>query len=129
MRTRFAENFTAILKLRDISQSQFAKLYGVRPSTINQWANGKREPTYHDLLCICILLNIDVKDILGYNPRTRESILYDIICSNVEFQNEQRELQAEMRNAKKEDFEIIQACQDLYKKKYEEYKKIFNFDD
>ena len=97
MKTKFAENFTAILKIRDISQSQFARLYGVKQNTVSQWANGKREPTYHDLLCICALLEIDIKDILGFTPRTRDLILRDIIGNNADFQKAQNDLQLKMR--------------------------------
>ena len=129
MRTKFAENFTAILKIRDISQSQFARLYGVRQNTVSQWANGKREPTYHDLLCICTLLNIDIKDILGYTPRTRTEILRDIIGGSDSFQKEQADLIEHLQQEGKSHTEIKTACENLYISKYEEYKNIFAFDD
>ena len=129
MKTKFAENFTAILKIRDISQSQFARLYGVKQNTVSQWANGKREPTYHDLLCICALLEIDIKDILGFTPRTRDLILRDIIGNNADFQKAQNDLQLKMRKNGHPDAEIVQACNELYNSKYEEYKKVFGFKD
>lgn len=129
MKTKFAENFTAILKIRDISQSQFARLYGVKQNTVSQWANGKREPTYFDLLCICTLLDIDVKDMLGYTPRTREAILREIIGGNDIFQQEQKELQDKLFKEGLQPPEVIEACNELYKIKYEEYKKIFGFSD
>ena len=128
MRTKFAENFTAILKIKDISQSQFAKLYGVKQNTVSQWANGKREPTFHDLCCICALLDIDFKEILGFTPRAKEAIRHDIIA-NEDFQLEQDALQKEMFQRGKTDKEIVQACEELYQKRYLEYKKVFGFDD
>ena len=118
--TKFAQNFSDILRLKNISQSQFARLYGVKPNTVSQWANGKREPTYHDLICICTLLDVEVKELLGYTPRTRNAILRDIIGSNPDFQKEQAELLKEGKG--------IKDCEELYQKKYEEYKAIFGFD-
>ena len=128
MRTKFAENFTAILKIKDISQSQFAKLYGVRQNTVSQWANGKREPTFHDLCCICALLDIDFKEILGFTSRAKENIRRDIIA-NEDFQLEQETLQKELFQMGKTDKEIVEACEELYQKRYLEYKKVFGFDD
>ncbi len=127
MRTKFAENFTDILRIRNISQSQFARLYGVKPNTINQWANGKREPTYHDLMCICTLLNVEVTELLGFNALTKQLVLRDIILRSEEFQKEQQTLQMQMYKSGKSDIEIIKACEELYQKKYEEYNKVFHF--
>ena len=129
MKTRFAENFSSILRIKDISQTQFAKLYGVKQNTVSQWANGKREPTFHDLMRICTLLDTDVKEMLGFTPRTRQAILRDIIGNNKEFQAEQDELQATMRAQGYNHTEIQKACEELYKDAYEQYKKIFNFDE
>jgi transcriptional regulator with XRE-family HTH domain len=129
MRTKFAENFSAILKIRDISQTQFAKLYGVKQNTVSQWANGKREPTFHDLCCICTLLNVDFKEILGYNPRTKEAILRDIIGGHDDFQKEQRALSMQMYKDGHSNTEINIACNELYQKRYNEYKKVFGFED
>jgi len=129
MRTKFAENFSAILKIKDISQTQFAKLYGVKQNTVSQWANGKREPTFVDLCRICTLLNVDFKEILGYNPRTKEAILQDIIGGHDEYQKEQSALSLQMHKDGYSDAEINVACKELYKKRYNEYKKVFGFED
>ena len=129
MRTKFADNFSAILKIRNISQSQFARLYGVKQNTVSQWANGKREPTFTDLTRICTLLDIDFKEILGYNPRTRKEILRDIIAGNQDFQRKQQELQADMKKSGSNLNEIAKACEELYKKEYQYYKEIFDFED
>ena len=127
MRTKFAENFDALLKAKNISQSQFAKLYGVRANTVNQWANGKREPTYHDLLSICVLLDVDIKEILGFTARTKEAILRDIIAGSDEFQTKQNEIYKKLFNEGKTDKEIAQACQELYEERYNFYAKIFKW--
>ena len=128
MKTKFAENFSSILKIRDISQTQFAKLYGVKQNTVSQWANGKREPTFHDLCCICALLDIDIKEILGFTPRTKEATRRAIIAGN-EFQTEQEALRKNMFKEGHSENEIIIACEELYQKRYNEYKKIFGFTD
>lgn len=129
MRTKFAENFSAILKIKNISQSQFARLYGVKQNTVSQWANGKREPTYHDLLCICTLLDVEVKELLGYTPRTRNAMIRDIVGSNATFQKAQHEMIEQMLKDKKNPIEIQYAIEELYQKTLEEYKNIFGFTD
>jgi len=129
MKTRFAENFSAILKIKDISQTQFAKLYGVKQNTVSQWANGKREPNFNDLCCICALLDMDIKELLGFNERTKEVIRREIIGGNDDFQREQKELQDRLSKEGKSHGEIIAACNELYKTKYEQYKRIFGFND
>ena len=129
MRTKFSENFSAILKIRGISQSQFARLYGVKQNTISQWANGKREPTFADLTRICALLDFNIDEILGYNQRSKKELLRDIIGGNQEFQKAQQELQNQMRKNGANSDEISKACEELYNMRYKEYKEIFNFED
>ena len=128
IKTKFAENFNDLLRIKGISQSQFARLYGVKQNTVSQWVNGKREPTYHDLVKICTLLNVDIKEILGFNPRTKKEILRDIIGGNQDFQNVQIELQAKLRKEGKSPTEISKACNELYEERFNEYKEIFGFD-
>lgn len=129
MNTKFAENFSALLKIKGVSQSQFAKLYGVKPNTVNQWANGKREPTFHDLLCICTLLNVDLKEILGYTPRTKKAILRDIIGNNKDFQTAQADLEKQLRSEGKNNIEIATSCEELYNEWYQLYAETFDFED
>ena len=129
MNTKFAENFTALLKVKGVSQSQFAKLYGVKANTVNQWANGKREPTFHDLLCICALLNVDLKELLGFNPRTKKSLLRDIIGGNKDFQTAQKDLEKRLFEEGKSLEEIATACEELYKERYTLYVEVFDFED
>ena len=125
MRTKFAENFSDILRQKGLSQSQFARLYNVKQNTVSQWANGKREPTYHDLVCICTLLNVDVNELLGVNERVKQTILRDIVAGHPEFQKEQKELQDRLFKEGADSVEVLRACQDLYLTKMEEYKKAF----
>ena len=129
MKTKFAENFTALLKVKGVSQSQFAKLYGVKANTVNQWVNGKREPTFHDLLCICTLLNVDLKELLGFNPRTKKALLRDIIGGNKDFQTAQKDLEKRLLEEGKSLEEIANACEELYKERYAFYVEVFDFED
>ncbi len=129
MNTKFAENFTALLKVKGVSQSQFAKLYGVKANTVNQWANGKREPTFHDLCCICALLNVDLKELLGFTPRTKKALLRDIIGGNKDFQTAQKDLEKRLFEEGKSLEEIATACEELYKERYALYVEVFDFED
>ena len=129
MKTKFAENFTALLKVKGVSQSQFAKLYGVKANTVNQWVNGKREPTFHDLLCICTLLNVEVKELLGFTPRTKKALLRDIIGGNKDFQTAQKDLEKRLLEEGKSLEEIATACEELYKERYALYVEVFDFED
>ena len=121
----FANNFTDILRIRGISQKQFAETLGVRPSTVNQWAKGKREPSYFDLVKIITLLDVDFNEIMGYRvyQHNREGILRDIIGASSEFQKEQMDLQNEMFSKGCSAAEISQACETLlseYKRRFEQ---------
>lgn len=62
----FAENLTDVLRIKKVSQKQLADLLGVKPNTVNQWVKGKREPTYDLLIKLCILLDTEPTEILGY---------------------------------------------------------------
>ena len=128
-RTRFAENFSELLRVKGISQKQLAEFLGVRPSTVNQWAKGKREPSFYDLLCICALLDIDVKELLGYTERTKQALLRDVIGSNKNFQDKQIELQNRLFAEGKMGNEVSQACEELYKEEYSIYQSLFGFRD
>ena len=121
----FANNFTDILRIKGISQKHFAEMLGVRPSTVNQWAKGKREPSYHDLVKIITLLDVDFNEIMGYGiyARNRELILRDIIGSSAEFQKAQIALQEDMRKKGNTDAEIVQACESLYEKFRAEFER------
>lgn len=62
----FAENLTDILRIKGITQKEFADKLGLGTSTVNQWARGKREPTYDMLIRICCILDITPNELLGY---------------------------------------------------------------
>lgn len=128
----FAENFSAYLKVKGISQSEFARLFGVKQNTVNQWANGKREPDLDTLCKICILFGISYDELLGYNKTVRKyksAILREIIGGNKEFQKEQMQLQDNLFKEGKTIFEVPKILNEFYEERYEEYRKIFDFKD
>ena len=131
MNNYFSNNFNEILRLKGISQKQFAELLGVRPSTVNQWAKGKREPSFKDLIRISTLLNVDFNELMGQLicSINKQAILRDIIGGSQAFQKEQRELQDEMAKRGCKYDEIIKACENLYLQYYEKYQAVFHFDD
>ena len=62
----FAKNLADILRIKNISQKKLGDLLGVKQNTVCQWVNGKREPTYDMLMEICILLDTDPSEMLGF---------------------------------------------------------------
>ncbi len=62
----FAENLGDLLRVKGLSQKKLAEGLNVRSSTVNQWIKGKREPEYDLLLRICIFLDIEPNELLGY---------------------------------------------------------------
>lgn len=66
----FADTLTDILRIKGISQTQFAKDLGIKQNTVSQWASGKREPNFDMLMRICYYLDVTPNDILSY-PRAK----------------------------------------------------------
>lgn len=128
----FSENFSAYLKVKGISQSEFARLFGVKANTVNQWANGKREPDFDTLCKICILFGVSLDEMVGYNKTLRKyktGVLRDIIGGNTSFQKEQAQLSDKLFKEGKTLAEVQKALNDFYNEKYKEYQKIFDFQD
>ena len=125
----FSENFSAYLKVRGLSQSEFARYFGVKANTVNQWANGKREPDFETLCKICVLFGVSFDEMLGYSnlERKKDGVLRFIIGENKVFQSEQKALQDNMRKSGKSDAEIQAECNKLYAKYFSEYESVFKF--
>lgn len=128
----FAENFSAYLKVRGISQSEFSRLFGVKANTVNQWANGKREPDLDTVCKICILFDVSLDEMIGYNKTIRKhktGVLREIIGGNSNFQREQAQITKKMFEEGKTIIEIQKVVNNFYEEKYKEYQKIFGFQD
>lgn len=67
----FAENLADLLRIKGVTQKQLADNLKLRPSTVNQWVNGKREPDFENLIRLCILLDTEPSEILGYEKAKR----------------------------------------------------------
>mgnify|MGYP003789689543 CR=1 FL=1 len=52
-------------KEHNLSQNQFASLFGVYDSTISQYENGKREPEYDTVIKIANQFNVSIDWLLG----------------------------------------------------------------
>ncbi len=62
----FAEHLADLLRIKGLSQKKLAEELKVQSSTVNQWVRGKREPNYDLLLRICVFLDVEPNDLLGY---------------------------------------------------------------
>ena len=62
----FAKNLADILRIKNISQKKLGDLLGVKQNTVSQWVNGKREPDYNTLVQVCILLDTEPSELLGF---------------------------------------------------------------
>lgn len=69
----FAENLSDLLRIKRMTQKKLADLLEVTPSTVNQWVKGKREPTYDLLLKMCMILDVDPTELLGYQRIKQEN--------------------------------------------------------
>lgn len=52
-------------KEHNLTQNQFASLFGVYDSTISQYENGKREPEYNTVIKIANKFNVSIDWLLG----------------------------------------------------------------
>ena len=82
---RFAKNLEDILRIKNITQKELAEQIGVRPSTINQWVKGKREPEFDNLIKICYYLEIEPTEILGYKSAIEIIKALDEMAKNTHF--------------------------------------------
>lgn len=80
---QFAKNFTDLLRIKGITQQEIAYKLGVKQNTISQWANGKREPDYDNLLRICFFLDTTPTEILG--DSTAKRVLKQVEEENQKF--------------------------------------------
>lgn len=74
MKHYFAENLSDILRIKMISQKTIAQALEITPSTVNQWVKGKREPSYELLIKLCLFLDIEPSELLGYQRIKKEAL-------------------------------------------------------
>ena len=61
----FIEILKDLMIERNLNQSEFAKLIGVKQSQVSEWLKGKSKPGYDNLVNICKSLDISGDVILG----------------------------------------------------------------
>ena len=64
--SNFGKNLNDLLRIKHISQTKLGDVLGVKQNTVSQWATGKREPDYDTLLKICVILDTEPSEILGF---------------------------------------------------------------
>ena len=61
----FQEIIKEIMIMRNLTQSNLAKIIGVNQTTIGQWLLGKKKPSYDSILAIYENFNITPNEIFG----------------------------------------------------------------
>ena len=61
----FQEIIKEIMIMRNLTQSNLAKIIGVNQTTIGQWLLGKKKPSYDSILAIYQNFNITPNEIFG----------------------------------------------------------------
>lgn len=63
----FVDILSDIMKEKNLNQTEFASIVGIKQSQVSEWLKGKSKPGYDSLKAICLALNISADDILGLN--------------------------------------------------------------
>lgn len=61
----FQEIIKEIMIMRNLTQSNLAKIIGVNQTTIGQWLLGKKKPSYDSILAIYENFNITPNELFG----------------------------------------------------------------
>lgn len=65
--SKFSENLKNLLKENDISQGKLAANLGTTQQTVSRWVNGECEPDIDGIVKICLCLDTDPNELLGYS--------------------------------------------------------------
>lgn len=63
-------------RLREMTQKDFAKRLGVAVTTVSNYENGVRTPSYEQLEAIADILNVYMSDLLGDARKDADGILF-----------------------------------------------------
>ena len=61
----FQEIIKDIMVMNNLSQEKLGKILGVNQTTIGQWLNGKKKPSYDSILAIYKNFNITPNELFG----------------------------------------------------------------
>lgn len=65
--SKFSENLKILLKGNNISQGKLAANLGTTQQTVSRWVNGECEPDIETILNICLCLDTDPNELLGFS--------------------------------------------------------------
>lgn len=66
---KFGENLSRMIKDFGYTQSEFAKLIGVNPSSISRYVNKTQMPGASTMDNICSVLKCTIQDIINYKKK------------------------------------------------------------
>lgn len=67
--SKFAENFKALRKAKNLSQADLANLLHISKSSVNMYERGEREPNSEMLIKIADLFNVSIDFLIGHIVR------------------------------------------------------------
>ncbi|MFI3166898.1 MAG: helix-turn-helix transcriptional regulator [Bacillota bacterium] len=62
---KLSENLTNLILENNMTQSDVAKIIGVKQNSISRWANGEREPSLDTLIKLSVIFNVSLNELLG----------------------------------------------------------------
>ena len=65
MAVNIGKNILESMKVKGITQTELAKLLGVKQNTVSQWINGVNEPNCQTIVKLCYVLEITPNEIFG----------------------------------------------------------------
>ena len=66
MAVNIGKNILESMKVKGITQTELAKLRGVKQNTVSQWINGVNEPNCQTIVKLCHVLEITPNEIFGW---------------------------------------------------------------
>ena len=66
MAVNIGKNILESIKVKGITQTELAKLLGVKQNTVSQWINGVNEPNCQTIVKLCYVLEITPNEIFGW---------------------------------------------------------------
>ena len=63
--TIFSERIKRLRKNKGLKQQELAEILGIKRNTYSDWENGKREPSYENLVKLADLLEVSLDSLFG----------------------------------------------------------------
>lgn len=129
--TVFKDRLIEAIKSKGLTQTKLGELMNVNQATISRWLNGKREPDYQSLIMLCGFLDESPNSLLGYDEKSTHKLAYEAlqksVISDIDFITLRGHMIAWLKNEGKTDEEINAEVERLFKAKFEEYCRYYNF--